>query len=190
MTARLRVDPDRVDPLSRPLRRYVAASVIIFATLFASPDRAVADTDELRAAFLYQFAKHTTWPEDALDATSESICIAVIDAPGLEETLKSKIRGKRLHDREIRIVSALDPEQAACPIVYFGQETERANKLAETPEYVLTVGGTEDFLERGGIIQLFSADRTLRFNISRAAASRARIQLSSKILRLAKLVVE
>ena len=66
-----------------PSRRFVAAIAIVASlwapppTRAASPAEAAATASELRAAFLFNFAKFTEWPPDAvLPAQQLSICVA------------------------------------------------------------------------------------------------------------------
>jgi hypothetical protein len=50
---------------------------------------------------------------------------------------------------------------------------------------VLTVGETDAFLERGGVIAFAMEGGKLRFSINAAAADRAGLKLSSQLLKLA-----
>jgi hypothetical protein len=53
---------------------------------------------------------------------------------------------------------------------------------------VLTVGDTEGFAERGGIINLVKDGNRLSFEINPEAAQRAGLVMSSKLLFLGKIV--
>ena len=52
----------------------------------------------------------------------------------------------------------------------------------------LTVADMDGFLEQGGMIQLFSENNRVRFDINVNAATRANLKLSSKLLSLARAV--
>jgi hypothetical protein len=54
----------------------------------------------------------------------------------------------------------------------------------------LTVGETEGFAVLGGIINLTVEDNKVHFEINRLAADRAGLKISSKLLRIAKIVKE
>ena len=54
---------------------------------------------------------------------------------------------------------------------------------------VLTVGEMEGFLEAGGIINWFVEEKKIRFEINTAAAERAKLEIRSNLLRLAKRIV-
>ena len=67
----------------------------------------------------------------------------------------------------------------------FAQLLESAR---DTP--VFTVGDGEKFAERGGVAQLVLENDRMRFTINTAAAQRARLTLSSRLLSLASIVKE
>ncbi len=51
---------------------------------------------------------------------------------------------------------------------------------------VLTIGDDENFTEEGGMIRFYIEDRKERFEINLDATERAKLQMSSKLLKLAK----
>jgi hypothetical protein len=53
---------------------------------------------------------------------------------------------------------------------------------------ILTVGETEMFTRQGGIINFITVDNKVRYEINLDAARRADLDISSKLLRLAKIV--
>jgi hypothetical protein len=52
---------------------------------------------------------------------------------------------------------------------------------------VLTVGDSDGLAERGVIINMFIEDSKVRFEINQAAALKSKLQISSRLLRLARL---
>jgi hypothetical protein len=55
---------------------------------------------------------------------------------------------------------------------------------------VLTVGEVENFCHTGGIINLRKIGKNLRFEVNPAAADRAKLKISSQLLKLAIIVKE
>ena len=55
---------------------------------------------------------------------------------------------------------------------------------------VLTVGEMKGFLKSGGVINFLMEAKKVRFEINITAAKRAKLELRSKLLRLAKRVVK
>jgi hypothetical protein len=54
---------------------------------------------------------------------------------------------------------------------------------------VLTVGEMDGFAEHGGMINLMVANKTVQIEINQAVADQAGLQISSKLLKLAHLVL-
>jgi hypothetical protein len=55
---------------------------------------------------------------------------------------------------------------------------------------VLTIGETKDFVTKGGVIGFVVEKKKVRFEINLTAARRAKLKISSKLLRLAKRVIK
>jgi hypothetical protein len=161
-----------------------------FGPAWAQP--ASADENALKAAFVYNFAKFTDWPEELWNkATQLRVCasagndgfakaVAALDA-------KPPVRGKPV---EVRMLTR--PEDAAgCQIlVITGREGLAAWLRGVRNAPVLTVGEAEGFAAGGGVIGLFTEGDKLRFEINQEAAQRAGLKLSSQVLKLARLVTE
>ena len=75
-------------------------------------------------------------------------------------------------------------------IVFVGRGTAGLDEvLAEAREHaVLAIGESRDFARRGGVINFFTEDKKLRFEVNPDAARRAGLEISARLLRLAVLV--
>lgn len=146
---------------------------------------------QLKAAFLYNFAKFIDWPADAFGGPSAPFTLCIIGAEpylGAQQTLTGKtIKGKRI---ELRQVAGIADTQG-CHMLFVGaQAGESMPALSGIGRYTLTVGETSGFAGHGGVINLTRVDDRVRFEIDRAAGERAGLKLSSQLLRLAILVGE
>jgi len=56
------------------------------------------------------------------------------------------------------------------------------------PVPILSVSDIADFTRAGGMIDLVEVEQRIRFNINLSAARRARLRLSSQLLKLATIV--
>jgi hypothetical protein len=143
---------------------------------------------ELKAAFLYKFAGFVQWPEDAGTGV---ICIGVVGQDPFGAMLNVVVNGKSLNGRSFTIRRARNARDLpACQIV-FVSSSERPQLRAilnQLQPDVLTVGDMPGFCESGGIIGFELVDRRVRLRINLEAAQRAHLQISSKLLSLAKLV--
>ena len=87
--------------------------------------------------------------------------------------------------------TGLDRPLNECHVVY-GASLDRtsAEELVRSTSGrpILTLSDREDFAERGGVANFFIDGGRMRFAVNRAAADRARLRISSRLLTLAKLV--
>ncbi|RPJ48001.1 MAG: YfiR family protein [Candidatus Latescibacterota bacterium] len=147
---------------------------------------------EIKAAFLYNFAKFVTWPEWKFDGKDAPIVIAVLggDPFGevLDQTVKDKtIAGRPLHVRRIQSVR----ESKGVHLLFFGRmaaaDLERAVHGLDK-EGLLAVGDSDGFALRHGTIGFFMEENRVRFEVNVAAAEAAGLKISSKLLQLARVI--
>lgn len=139
----------------------------------------------MKAAYLYNFALFTEWP--ALPDDQLKLCLLGKDSFGaaLDNLDGKPVNG--LHLSVNRIASLSDARH--CQILFLG-ETQGVNirrlllDIEDAP--VLTVTDNEDLLQAGVMIRMSLENKRLTFEINTEAARRARLSISSKLLRLAK----
>ncbi len=147
---------------------------------------------ELKAAFLYRLTEFVDWPADAFPSGNAPFRICIFGADPFGDALDRVLEGERVKGHPLVAARVTQAEQlAGCHIVFISQSqperiTAALNLLRASP--VLTVADMGNFLERGGTMNFVTAGGRLTFDINTAAADRARLQLSSKLLRLARAV--
>jgi len=143
---------------------------------------------EVKAAFLYNFAKFVQWPANTAHSSSNILfCIIGNDpfGPSIDELEKKEIGG-----RSIRVRRLKTPEESSGCHILFVSESESGDitnllQMFAQERGLLTVSDIEGFSRRGGIIEMFLKDGKVRFSVNIAAAGQAGIDMSSKLLRLA-----
>lgn len=143
--------------------------------------------DEIEAAFVYRFAGFVTWPADALGPPA--FTIAVLDDDAVASDLERILAGTRLQGRpaQIRRITSID-QLGNAQILFIGGSSESRLKrwlaaIGSRPVLVVTdqPGGLDD----GSTINFLMTDRHVRFEISLAAARRARLSISAELLSVA-----
>ena len=147
---------------------------------------------QVKGAFLLNFAKFVDWPADAFlnDKSSINFCVFKYDPFG--NTLDEILHGKTINNRELiaRRIKEL-PDLRACHIVFVsGREDKRLSEVLNSLKgtSALVVGEGDDFADRGGGIQFFLETNKLRFAVNVDAVQRARLNVSSKLLTMAKII--
>lgn len=171
------------------MRRLVLALCLCLQGSLAAPALGQSDAPtreyEIKAAFLYHFARFVEWSDEG---TEEDIALCVLGSDPFGKALDN-LESKAVRGRALT-VRRLDRVQAArrCHILFVSaSEQGRLSQLldARWTDGVLTVGETETFTRDGGVVRLFEKGNKIRFEINRKAARRAHLTLSSRLLKLA-----
>ena len=181
------------------MNRYLAALISIAILVSAATPLSAREEEPLlheyqvKAAFLYNFAKFVKWPESAfVDPESPvTICILgknpIIDA--LQNLIAKTIRGRRIvisHSKNIRSLKG-------CHILFVA-ESEKSrikhtiSKFKGSP--VLTVSDVDDFVKAGGMIGMVRVENKIRFHINLVSAQDSGLTISSQLLKLAQSVIK
>ena len=149
--------------------------------------------NDLKAALLAAFPRYVEWLPGGRVADAGPMVLAVFGETNLDNEIREAIKGKTVNGRPLVFKRAATEEECArgCHILYIGPEERRRfpgllNRLRDVS--VLTIGESDDFLERGGIIKLVRRERRFKFEVNLTAAKRARLEISSKLLKLADAV--
>lgn len=180
--------PSRQATAVGPSLRLVAFLLLVLPLWGPCPAAAELGEYEVKAGYLFNFAKFVRWPGEA-QLEVFRLCVMGHDpfGPVLEQ-----VGGKTVRGRPVRIRRVDEPGEArTCHILFIGgREAARTQilleKLGNRP--VLTVGESEGFAERGGVVNLYREGRHIRFAINVDAAERAGLQVSSQLLGLARIV--
>jgi hypothetical protein len=148
--------------------------------------------DQVKAAFVYNFAKFTEWPSDVMKGPDTPFVIGVFGDDNFYKTLKVAAEGKSVQGKPISVmrIDRIEDGQK-CHMIYIGssQEENLSYILKEMKNFhVLTVGDMSGFAKRGCMINFTRERDYIRFEINVNAAERSGIKMSSNLLKLAKIV--
>ena len=173
---------------------------VIGLAFWAGPTHAAQDPDaierQIKAAYLFNFAKFVTWPTQALP-TNPSVPFRIgilADRPFYEE-VKRAVSGKSIGEHPFTVELLSDADQASrCQILFVGAAAQAnvaqiLSQLRAKP--VLTVSDLEHFTQKGGAVRFFPHEnarheKTLLFEINAEAAREGGLKISSKLLQLSK----
>lgn len=174
--------------VTRAGRSLLIAGAMLLAVAAASPVPA-AETQpvnerQLKAAFLFNFAKFVTWPPSDRPL---AICVAGDDA--LSAAASELLRGRLVEGRPVDarpLAVSATPE--GCDLLYLGglKPDDASAILARTQGPVLTVGETPRFLRDGGMVRIYLDANRMRFQVNRNRTEAAGLRISSQLLVLAQ----
>jgi hypothetical protein len=169
-------------------------AVLLWA--IAAPHGAIASGPseyEVKAAFLYNFAHFVEWPLDAFANPTDPLRLCVLGNDPFGPDLDRVVEDKTVNDHPLvveRIQRVDDAQGCHIAFVTASEPFGLTDMLAALERSnVLTVGEASEFLEHGGMIAFRIRDNKVRFAVNVEAAAQARIKISSKLLKLADLVV-
>jgi hypothetical protein len=162
---------------------------ILLTAAGAGPVLAVEQAPEyvLKAAFIYNFAGFTEWPPGT--GNTLNVCIAGKNPFG---SALDSLEGKLLGNRRFAIKPLTAGESPrSCQILFIGaSEPAETGRLLEEIKGapVLTITEGNHAADQGVMINLLMDQRKIAFEVNLEAARRARLDISSKLLRLARRV--
>ncbi len=171
--------------------RTLTATGILFL-LCASTLRAQtlsASEYQIKAVFIYNFSHFVEWPESSFERSTEPFVIGIIGSNPFGPYLQEAVRNERIgtHIMEVR---QFDNIRAAnkCHILYINlQDPEEIKEalLVVSGRPILTVGDSPNFLRFGGLLRFFTEENKIRLEINNTVAKARKLQISSKLLRVA-----
>jgi uncharacterized protein DUF4154 len=151
----------------------------------------VAEEYQVKAAFLFNFAKFVEWPTEVFKGSDDPITICVLGQNPFGHALEDVVRNKAVANRAFMVREVSNALQASKCQIVFVTAVERKRFHSIVDEFkghsILTVGEAEDFIENGGIINFKLKDARVRIEIDAGAAERAKLRISSKLLSLAEI---
>jgi len=177
--------------LIRLLTGVIALFLLLLPSGRLAAQNAQPSESELKAAFLYNFAKFVAWPQNDSAGRDSLFIIGIIGDNPFQGLLKEAVEGNSIRSREVRVMAVDNIDSLSNCQVLFVSSSEKDDyagiigAVADQP--VLTVGEDEDFSDAGGIIAFYIRDNRVRFRIDVEAAAAADLNISSKLLKLAEL---
>ncbi len=146
---------------------------------------------DLKTAFLYQFTLYVEWPAERLGATNEPLVFGVVGADemanNLQQLTASNVQGHPIEVREL--APGADVSDLHVLFVTKEQEANSAGMLrAAVANSVLAVTENASGLPQNSVINFALVDGKVRFDVSLTNAQTADLEISSRLLQIARSV--
>jgi hypothetical protein len=148
----------------------------------------------LKSALVFNFAKFTNWPQDALPR-SANLVACVVGSEDVGEALQKAVKNRPLDGHAIAVSNRdlRDPHPSfrSCHVLYI---TGRDPKLFERlltdlrGAPILTIVDVDDPTVSAGIAKVFVENGRMRFQVDNGLARQGRLEISSRLLSLATVV--
>ncbi len=164
---------------------------VLLALLPASLAAQSASEDQLKVAFLYNFARFSQWPDGSFPHEDSPFVLGVIGTVSFADALEV-IQQKSIHGRPVEIRTLDEPTQVeGCHLLFVGaSEKARLPEILESARQwnVLTVAEMRDFARSGGVINFTRKARKVGFQINVEAAKEIGVKLGSELLKRAEIM--
>jgi hypothetical protein len=147
---------------------------------------------QVKAAFLLNFARYVEWPAEAFPQSGQPFVVTVLGEDPFGTALDSVLMGRTIRDRSLSVRRAARLEDVGMSHILFiaGSEDEGLARILRRLDAAptLTIGESPRFAEQGGMVR-FRTDRDrVGFEINLASTEKARLRVSSQLLKLARIV--
>ena len=147
---------------------------------------------QIKAVFLFNFAQFVEWPPTAFTGANTPLVIGVLGEDPFGAYLDETVRGEAVNNRPLAVERYRGVDEIRTCHILFVSRSE-AGRLDQTlaslrGRNILIVGDADDFVRRGGTVQLANAQNKVRLVINPDAAKAANLTISSKLLRAAEIV--
>jgi len=170
--------------------------LVLVAFLGFGPVRSCAQSGtqheyELKAGVLYRIIEYVEWPKEAMSNNPGALQIGLVGQIPFAEALEV-LNGKSIQGRELIVKRISDLQEATnCQVIFIGasEKARIAEIVAQMKDRpVLTVSEVAGFAEQGGMVNLLAGPNRIVMEINREVAGKAKLSVSSQLLKLAKVV--
>jgi hypothetical protein len=176
--------------------RIALVALILAAGREASAQNTIpSDSSEyvIKAGFIYNFAKLVEWPAAVMGQSNSPLVIAVLGSDSFAEVLDNVVNGKQIDGRafQVKRMKWKELKDCSCHILFVAaQENAHIDEVIQMLKNaaVLTVAETPNFTRRGGIINFTLQESKVGFEANVDAARQAGLNISSRLLGLARIV--
>lgn len=175
------------------LARLLVLTAFACALAPCAPAAAPFEEYQVKAVYLFNFARFVDWPPEVFRDAAQPMTICVVGSDPFAGYLRDAIRdeqveGRSLALREVRRDEPIDH----CNLAFVSRsETGHFDTvLAQAAkQHVLTVSDIPDFVRAGGAIGFETRESHVRIQLNMDAAHAAGLTISSKLVRIASVVV-
>jgi hypothetical protein len=168
-------------------------TVMLGSAMSAASGADVAPEPIVKAEFIERISRLVDWPEQSFASSESPMALCLIGDDPFGDYLLKMSKARTIQGRRITLTHVSDLGRLGmCNVVFVARsEDKRLDKILEqtSGRPILTVADTTGFAERGVLVNFYLSDQQkVRFEVNVGAVNRSGLHISSKILRVARLV--
>jgi hypothetical protein len=175
-------------------RRHLITFLLVICNLFRLPAQSpVTQEYQIKAVFLFNFAQFVEWPSTAFASDQDPLIIGVLGENPFGSYLENVVSGEKIKGHSLVVHYYKNSDDVKnCHILFINKNSiNNVNAFLSNlrEKNILTVSDASNFIQQGGIVRFISKNNKINFQINPDAAKSAKLEISSKLLRLAEIFV-
>ncbi len=183
----------------RKLLASTSLVIVMLLTLVQMPAQANDDIDkvkeyQVKALFLYNFANFVEWPNEAFPTPTSPLRMCLFGAVPFGDFL-DMMNGVAIRNHALDVIRTTDYDKirSGCHILFVGIDHQNeVDKFFKSLNhlFVLSVGNSDEFAEKGGVVNIIRTADQHQFEINLSKAFENGLLISSDLLALARVINE
>jgi YfiR/HmsC-like len=185
--------------MNKLLRHLIVVGLVLWSWCAPPAGQALAEESlyaaavehEVKAAFIHNFTKFIDWPPEMFEDENSPLRIGILGTGSIDNFLMN-LNGRKVQKRPLEVSRVKNFNEVSQYHVIFVNPSEKGRMQsilrALKGTGILTIGDTTGFAGQCGIINFYLKSGKVRFEINIEASRRENLQISSKLLRLARIV--
>jgi hypothetical protein len=178
--------------LRKKMESYTRILLLWGGMLFICSQQPLIEEHKIKAAFLFNFAQFTEWPEGTLGSRESQLIIGILGKDPFDSSIDEIVAGEQISGRSLSVQRFKDIEEVNAHILFINIDESKELKKVMTAlsgRSILTVSDESNFIRQGGMIRFVKVNNKIRFQINPEEVKKANLKISSKVLRLAEIII-
>lgn len=149
---------------------------------------------QVKAAFLYKFTRFIDWPTAAFRSPTSPFVIGIIGNDPFGGYIREIVKGEKVGSHPIIIQQYHNSQEVInCHMLFVNPPaTSRVKDIVTAigGRSILTVSDMENFTAYGGMVNFYKENNKIRFEVNVASSRSAHLEISSKLLTVARITAD
>jgi hypothetical protein len=173
--------------------QYIYVTLLTASAFILSAQTPVNREYQIKAVFIFNFTQFVEWPANTFATPQSPLIIGILGQDPFGSYLDETVASEKVNEHPMIIKRFRRVEDVKeCHLLFIhSAETAKMPQILSSlkGKSVLTISDASNFIKQGGMIRFFTIDNKIQFQINPEAAKTEGLTISSKLLRLAEIVV-
>ena len=179
--------------LRKKVYQYLYTTLFAASVFLLSAQTPANREYQIKAVFIFNFTQFVEWPVNTFATPQSPLIIGVLGQDPFGSYLDETVANEKVNEHPMIIKRFRHVEDIKeCHLLFIqSAETVKMPQIISSLKgrSILTISDASNFMKQGGMIRFFTIDNKIQFQINPEAAKASGLTISSKLLRLAEIVV-